>query len=95
MNIFQEIYEHWKNDWINHRRLFWLELVGVFLNATATATLSIMVDDPPILFCYIAWFIGSGLLMLTSYIRRTSWIFCLMTFYTLMNIVGLTNLVLK
>lgn len=94
MDIFQGVIDHWKHDWENNRVLFFLELLGTIGSITATAILSVYANVPPMLLCYIIWFLGSFLLMIGSYLRGSSWIFTLMFFNTLMNIVGLGNLML-
>lgn len=95
MNILRDVWEHWRHDWIHNRTMFWFEFIGTLLSITSTTILSIYANVPPMLLCYSIWFVGSGMIMIGAYMRKASWMFTLMLFNTVMNIVVLTILVLR
>lgn len=95
MSIAKDVIDHWKHDWKTNRLMFWFELIGTVLSIAGTTTLSVNIIDPPKLLCYTLWFLGSTLIMIGAHMRRASWMFLLMAFNTLLNIVGLTVLVLR
>lgn len=94
MEIFRSIYEHWLNDWRTDRKLFWLEFIGTCGSVAGTITLSVFIKAAPLLIAYCLWLIGSTLIMVGAYRRKASWLFVLMFFNTIMNIVGITLLVI-
>jgi len=94
MKILQDVVNHWKNDWVNNRRMFWFESVGTLLSILATAIMSFGAAMPPMLLCYSLWFMGSSMIMIGAYMRQASWMFVLMAFNTVLNIVGLSVLML-
>jgi hypothetical protein len=95
MNLLHDVWAHWRQDWHTNRTMFWFEFLGTMLSILATTILTIWAKTPPMLTCYIIWFLGSGMMMLGAYMRRASWMFLLMGFNTILNIVGLTILVLR
>lgn len=95
MKFFKDILAHWQKDWRENRWLFWIELVGCTLSATSTTIINVKASHPPMLLCTTLWLFGSGLIMLGCYLRKAAWMQTLMAYYTLMNIVGLTVLVLR
>lgn len=94
MKILQDVWDHWKHDWVHNRTMFWFEFLGTILSITSTAILSVFAKVPPILLCYTLWFFGSAMIAIGAYMRKASWMFLLMAFNTVLNIVGLTILVL-
>lgn len=94
MKIIKDVINHWKNDWENNRRMFWFEFLGTAFSIMATAIMSFGAAMPPMLLCYTLWFIGSSMIMIGAYMRQASWMFVLMAFNTILNIVGLSILVL-
>ncbi len=94
MNILHDVWNHWKLDWQTNRTMFWFEFIGTLLSITGTTLLSVWADVPPMLLCYSIWFFGSGMIMIGAYMRKASWMFLLMAFNTVLNIVGLYVLVL-
>jgi hypothetical protein len=46
---------------------------------------------PPLLIVFSLYLVGSVLLMYAMYIRKSSWMMVLMTWYSIMNVVGLYN----
>ena len=94
MKILQDVWDHWKHDWVHNRTMFWFEFLGTILSITSTAILSVFANVPPMLLCYILWFFGSAMIAIGAYMRKASWMFLLMAFNTALNIVGLTILVL-
>jgi len=95
MSIFRDVVDHWKHDWHNNRMMFWFEFIGTILSITSTALLSIFANVPPMVLCYTLWLLGSSMMMIGAYMRKASWMFLLMVFNTLLNIVGLWVLVLR
>lgn len=95
MTIFNDVWNHWKHDWMNNRVMFWFEFLGTAFSISGTTLLSIWANVPPMLLCYSLWFIGSTSILIGAYMRRASWMFLLMLFNTTLNIVGLTVLVLR
>jgi hypothetical protein len=95
MNILRDVWNHWKHDWENNRTMFWFEFLGTLLSVTSTTILSIWANVPPMILCYSIWLVGSAMIMIGAYMRKASWMFVLMGFNTILNIVGLTVLVLR
>lgn len=95
MTIFHDVWNHWKYDWVNNRIMFWFEFIGTLASVTGTTILSIWANVPPMLLCYSIWFFGSAMIMVGAIMRKASWMFLLMFFNTVLNIVGLTVLVLR
>ena len=94
MKILKAVVAHWKHDWNTNRPLFWIELVGAIASIAGTVTLSVFIKATPLLMAYMFWLCGSTLIMLGAYLRGASWLFVLMFFNTIMNIVGLVLLAL-
>lgn len=95
MGIARDVVNHWKTDWQTNRIMFWFESLGTLLSVVSTTILSIWANVPPMLLCYSLWLFGSGAIMIGAYMRRASWMFLLMAFNTVLNIVGLCVLVLR
>ena len=93
MKILRAIYEHWLTDWRDNRKLFWLEFIGTCGSVGGTVTLSVFIKSSPLFLAYSFWLIGSTLIMIGDYYRNASWLFVLMFFNTIMNIVGITLLI--
>jgi hypothetical protein len=91
--FFNGVLQHWHHDWCFNRRLFWVELFGTVVSMIAAAVTAITVPNCPHLVLYILWLSGSLALTWTSYRRGSSFLLCLMGFYTAMNAVGLFNLI--
>jgi hypothetical protein len=95
MGIAQDVANHWKTDWQTNRAMFWFESLGTLFSVVSTTILSIWANVPPMLLCYSLWLFGSGMIMIGAYMRKASWMFLLMAFNTVLNIVGLCVLVLR
>ena len=95
MSILTDVRDHWKYDWENNRTMFWFEFLGTSFSISGTTLLSIWANLPPMLLCYTLWLIGSTSILIGAYLRKASWMFLLMAFNTVLNIVGLGVLVLR
>ena len=90
---FNNILDHWKNDWQNRRSLFWMELFGTFFAVSAALTLSIgLTDKVVLLIVFLSYVISNLLMAITCYIRESSWLMVMVFSFFLINIVGLVNL---
>jgi hypothetical protein len=96
MNIFKKIWNDWRHDIVHNPWLFWVEICSTALNMGASAIFALTSGggNTPLILIFIMWIIGSIGMAWASYKRNAAWLLVLMTFYTVMNIVGLSNLVL-
>lgn len=91
MSFLRDVLRYWQHDWIHNRRLFWLELVGVSCNISASLVMAATTPNSPLLALFVVWLAGSVLMTYTSYQRKTSFMLLLMGTYMLINVTGLVN----
>lgn len=72
-----------------HRMQFVLELLGTACSMTASMLLA--VTNINIVIIFLVWLVGSTMLAIANHMRKSYWMFVLMSFYTMVNIVGLYN----
>ena len=94
MKIFRDIAHMWVHMYRNSKSMFWIGFVGVLTSMTAALVLNITANDPNMWFVLIMYTFGSVAMGITSYINKDSWMLILMIFYTIMNVIGMTNLVI-
>lgn len=93
MNIFKSALQSWIDTWNTNRPLFWLELNGCVAGICAAITINVLVTKPPMLDILSLYFISALCLIISSYIRKSTFMMLLMTFYAILSIIGICNLV--
>jgi len=91
MKILRDIWSFWVDTWNENKFLFWAEAIATLASVVASFLLATMTPDPPLLFIFSGYLLGSVLLQIAMYMRQSSWMMVLMTWYTGMNIIGLIN----
>jgi len=66
-----------------------LEILGTVTSMLAAVLLSFQLAG--LIWVYVCWMLGSVCLTMSSYKRRNMNLIMLMTFYTIMNIIGFWN----
>ena len=85
--MFNAVIQQWIDDWKTNKFRFILELVGTLLSMTASILLALSMFN--LFIIYLIWMSGSICLIVSSYMRQSYWVLVLMSFYTLVNIIGL------
>lgn len=96
MNIFKKLWKDWRHDIVHNPMLFWVEIVCTAFNMSASTIFALTSSDPnkPLVMIFIMWIIGSVGMVWAAFKRDAAWLLILMSFYTVMNIVGFLGLVL-
>lgn len=89
MSILQEALDSWIETWHNNKTLFWMEFTGTLLGMVSSVVLNVLANNPPMLFILLCYLVSGLLLAIASNIRRSPFIFLLMSFYTLAAVYGL------
>ena len=92
MDLVTDILDYWKETWRDDRFLFWVELGGTVLGMAASLVLNIYVTNPIMLVVLSLYVVSAVMLAYGGYKRRSSSIFVLMSFYTIVSVFGLINL---
>lgn len=93
MNIFTTIWKNWCHDIKNTPFLFWVEIISTFMNMTASVLMGFFSNNPPLSVIFVFWILGSIGMAWAAFKRNAAWLLVLMSFYTIMNIVGFVRLV--
>jgi hypothetical protein len=88
---FKSIVEQWKQDFIHHRGLFILEMVGTLSSIAASVFISFWGNKFGLQTVFYLWLVGSVSLAIAAWIRKTAWPMLLMLVYTFFNLIGLYN----
>ena len=94
MNVFKDIVRMWTHTYQTNQLLFWIGAIGTVSSVFASLVLNITINDPNMWIVMIFFTIGSVSLAITSYIMRDSWMILLMTWYTIINTIGMFGLAL-
>lgn len=94
MTIFRTIWSNWCHDIKHSPVLFWVEIISTVMNMAASVLMGFMSASPPLLIIFVLWILGSIGMAWASFKRNAAWMLVLMSFYTVMNIVGFLGLVL-
>jgi hypothetical protein len=89
--VHDRLFDQWKKDWRENRRLFWLEMTGTLSSIVASVLVSFWAGRMDLFWVFLFWLIGSLSLALAAYIRSTAWPMLLMVIYTIFNVIGLYN----
>jgi|TARA_B110000483_G_scaffold205168_2_gene248622 hypothetical protein len=89
--IVGDIWDFWVITWRESQTLFWTEAIATTSSVCASIVLAVKSPYPPLLIVFSLYLVGSILLMYAMYVRKSSWMMVLMTWYSLMNVVGLYN----
>lgn len=92
MKLARDIWSFWVQTWHENHALFWCEAIATIASIIASATMAFQSPAPDMLVVFVFYLIGSILLQIAMYVRESSWMFLLMTWYTVMNIIGLINI---
>jgi len=93
LDIIKEIVDFWINSYRQSKKLFWVDTVGTVTSVLASLAMAVGSPMPNMLFVFSFYLVGSLCLQYTTFKRGASWLFTLMTWYTLMNLIGLYNLI--
>lgn len=94
MTLIKTIWKNWCHDIVHNPKLFYVEIVSTLMNMAASVLMGFMSSNPPLLIIFSLWIVGSVGMAWASFKRDAAWMLVLMTFYTVMNIVGFLGLVL-
>ena len=94
MKFTKDIVVMWRKLWRTNRTVFWVGAIGTVASVIASITLNLTVADPHMWIVLIFFTIGSVCLTYNAYIMRDSWMIVLMAWYTIINTVGITNLII-
>lgn len=89
--MLKKITEYWANAWKESKLLFFCEAIATLANVAASLALAALTPDPPLVWVFTGYLIGSILLQYTMLVRKMAWMGVLMGWYTGMNIIGLAN----
>jgi len=92
MNIFKGVVQMWTHTYKTNKLLFWIGAVGTIASVGASLILNLTINDPHMWAVMILFTIGSVSLSITSYMMKDSWMILLMTWYTIINTIGMLNL---
>lgn len=92
--IFKDFIDHWKHDWKTNKVLFWLELIGFSGAILAALLLSFWINAAPFVLIYSLFLIGSGSMLIASYIRRNGFWVLMNLGFILIDINGFINAVI-
>ena len=82
----------WTHTYKTNKLLFWIGAVGTLASVAASLILNLTINDPQMWAVMILFTIGSVSLSITSYMMKDSWMIMLMTWYTIINTIGMLNL---
>ncbi len=94
MNVFKDIVRMWTHTYQTNQLLFWIGAIGTVSSVFASLVLNITINDPNMWLVMIFFTIGSISLGITSYMMKDSWMILLMTWYTIINTIGMFGLAL-
>jgi len=89
LNFIQDILQHWKNDFINNKSLFWIEVVGTFCAMISSIILCIFSNHTNIIMVFLFYMVANICFGISAYRRKISWFIVLNIFYFLTNVIGL------
>jgi len=92
MVLAKNIWQFWIDTWYESKTLFWAEAIATAVSVYASILMGFYAPSPPMLEVFIYYTIGSVLLQYAMYVRESSWMFVLMSWYTMMNFIGLWNI---
>lgn len=95
MRIIQDIIKFWAITWRESPKLFWLETIATTTSIISSIILTYGGSNPTMIVVFPLYLIGSVLFQISAYIRKNSWLFLLMSWYSLMNVIGLINVIIE
>lgn len=93
-NFVTGIIAFWQETWKTNKPLFWAEALGTFFGMAAAFVMAAMSPVPNLFIVFTFYIISAILLMYSNYIRHSSWMVVLMTFYLVTTTFGLYRLFL-
>lgn len=91
-NFVAGIIAFWRETWRTNKPLFWAEAIGTLCGMAAALTMSLQSPNPNLLVVFIFYIVSAILLMYSNYVRHSSWMVVLMTFYLVTTTYGLFRL---
>lgn len=91
-NFVAGILAFWRETWRTNKPLFWAEAIGTFCGMAAALIMGVMSPSPNLFAVFTFYIISAILLMYSNYVRHSSWMVVLMTFYLVTTIVGMFKL---
>jgi hypothetical protein len=91
-NFVAGILVFWRETWLTNKPLFWAEALGTVFGMAAALIMGVMSPNPNLLIIFTCYIISAILLMYSNYIRHSSWMVVLMTFYLITTTVGMFKL---
>lgn len=85
------VIKQWRHDWYHEKIIFWFELIGVIGSLAAAVMISFWPGQISMVWIFSLWLVGSSSLAISSFLRRTAWPLLLMSTYTVLNMIGLSN----
>jgi len=93
MEVIKDMKGMWCHLWYTDQLRFWLGAIGTIASIIASATLNFTILEPNMWVILTFYTIGSVCLGITSYMIKDSWMILLMSWYTLINTVGVYELI--
>lgn len=90
--LINNIKEFFITSYTSDRKAFYAELLGTLSAVIASGWLSIMADDPPLIWIYPFYLISSLFTAYAGVRRNAAWIALLSVYFTFINIYGILNL---
>lgn len=84
----------WQETWRTNKPLFWAEALGTLFGMGAALVMAIMSPVPNLFIVFTCYIISAILLMYSNYVRHSSWMVVLMTFYLVTTTFGMIKLFL-
>jgi hypothetical protein len=89
--MLRDIWNNWVQEYRNNKWLFILEITGTIFSIVSSIYLSIQGDRAIMVHLFGLYLLGSISLVIVNLYRRSGFMFLLMLFYSIINIVGIIN----
>ena len=83
-----------KEDWQSNRVRFSIEILAWVLSIGCSLTMALTVPNPPLLFLYPTWILGCSLYAWAAYSRRSFGMLANYMLLVIIDLVGLSRLIL-
>ena len=91
MDLVRSAIDFWITSYKKERKLFWVDAIGTITSILASLEFATGAPSPNLLFVFSFYLIGSACLQYTTYKRNIAWMFLLMSWYSVMNVIGIYN----
>ena len=89
MKMVRQIIAFWKETWVENKPLFFAEMIGTLSGMSAATMMGFQSPHPNLIVIFILYNINAVLFIYSNYVRKSSWLMLLMTFYIITNTIGL------